>query len=315
MKAALVTAFGEPPRYEDFTEPEATGTHEAVVDVLAVGLHPRVQSQADGSHYTSTDELPLIPGVDGVGRTADGRLRYFVLRDTQFGSMSERTVIDLRRSVELPDGADPVQVAAVMNPAMSSWVALRRRIELGAGQSVMVLAATGSAGQLALRVARRLGAGHVIAVGRGAERLAALDADVTVSLDDDADTIAANLGRAGADVDVVLDYLWGKPTADALYAIIPNRTDDAQPLTWIQIGSVAGLEAPIPSAALRAARLQLIGSGQGSVPTADIVAELGALVAEVAAGTFAVATRTVPLADVTAAWTDAATAERVVIVP
>ena len=61
-----------------------------------------------------------------------------------------------------------------MNPAMSSWVALRRRIEFQPGQSVLVLGATGNAGRLAVQIARHLGAGRVIAAGRAPDRLAAL---------------------------------------------------------------------------------------------------------------------------------------------
>src|SRR6201992_1607896 len=114
MHAAVITSFDEPPSYREFAEPTPQGDHEVLVDVLASGLHRRVRSQADGSHYTSTGELPLVPGVDGVARLADGSLRYFALGDTTHGAMAERTVIDLRRSIELPDGVDPVQVAAGM---------------------------------------------------------------------------------------------------------------------------------------------------------------------------------------------------------
>ena len=155
---------------------------------------------------------------------------------------------------------------------------------------------------MAVQVAKLLGAAHVAAAGRGADKLAglaALGADTLVDLA--RDDAARALGEAGEDVDVVIDYLWGKPTADALDAIIPARTDDARPLTWIQIGSVAGRESPIPSAALRAARLDIVGSGQGAVPTRDIVAELPALAAEIGTGRFRIAARAVPLADVDAA--------------
>jgi NADPH:quinone reductase-like Zn-dependent oxidoreductase len=314
MKAAVVTAFDQPPRYQDFPVPDPSGPHQALVEVVAAGLHPRVRSQADGSHYTSTDELPLVPGIDGVGRTEDGTLRYFILPDTSMGAMAQHTVIDLRRSIALADDSDPVRVAAAMNPAMSSWVALRRRIDFVAGQSVLVLAATGNAGQLAVQVARQLGAAHIVAVGRGAERLAAVDADVRVSLDDSPEVVAANLGDAAKDVDVVLDYLWGTPTADALRTIIPRRCDDGQPLTWVQIGSVAGLESAIPSAALRAAKLQIVGSGQGSVATREILAELPQLVAALDEGVFTVNARPVPLADVEREWSESST-ERVVLIP
>lgn len=88
MKAAVVSSFGTDPRYEEFPSPTAAGDHGTVIDVIAAGLHPRVRSQANGSHYTSTGELPLVPGIDGVGRGADGLLRYFILPDTTMGAMA-----------------------------------------------------------------------------------------------------------------------------------------------------------------------------------------------------------------------------------
>ena len=57
MKAAVVSSFDSAPRYQEFPVPVPVGDHEMLVDVLAAGLHPRVRSQANGSHYTSTDEL------------------------------------------------------------------------------------------------------------------------------------------------------------------------------------------------------------------------------------------------------------------
>jgi NADPH:quinone reductase-like Zn-dependent oxidoreductase len=225
--------------------------------------------------------------------------------------MAEQVVVDRRRTIVLPDDADPVVLAAAMNPAMSSWVALRRRVPDARRERVLVLGATGNAGGLAVQVARHLGARHIVAVGRDEARLAASAADRTVCLDD-----ADALAEAAADVDVVLDYVWGEATAAALRAIVPARADDRQPLTWVQIGSVAGPESPIPSAALRATRLSIVGSGQGSVAASDIVAELEELVAEVGRGTFAVDAVARPLEEVEAAWTeDVAGGERLVVVP
>ncbi len=299
MHAAVVHSFAQPPRYETVPTPEPAGEHEVLVDVLACGLHPRVRSAADGSHYTSTATLPLIPGIDGVGRARSGELLYFVLPDTPHGAMAEQAVVDRRRSAPLAEDVDPATIAAGMNPAMSSWLALRKRIDFAPGASVLVLGATGNAGQMAVQVAKRLGAGSVIAAGRNPERLAALPAlgaDVTVALAGDA------LGGVAADVDVVLDYLWGAPAEAAMIALVTHRADRSRPLEWIQIGSVAGPLASVPSAALRAANLRVLGSGQGSLATETIVAELPALAGELTSGTLDVHATPVALSDVEAAW-------------
>jgi NADPH:quinone reductase-like Zn-dependent oxidoreductase len=257
----------------------------------------------------------MIPGVDGVGRDPEGRLRYFVLHDTNRGSMAEQVVIDSRRSVVLPAGTDVLTVAAAMNPAMASWIALRQRIAFEPGQSVLVL---GTAGQLAVQGARHHGTGHVIAAGRDAERLAALTglgADVTVSLAGDPGPAGRALGEASAEVDVVLDLLWGPATEHNMAAVLTGRADESQPLTWVEIGSMSGLQITLPSAWLRAVRVQLVGSGQGSVSARDIVGELPALAAEISAGAYAIDAVPVPLSQVQAAWNaPVAPGQRVVFV-
>src|SRR3984957_20404407 len=98
MYAAVVTSFDATPAYLEFPRPVAAGSDQMLVDVISSGLHRRVRSQAYGSHYTSTGELPLVPGVDGVARLPDGTLLYFALGDTRSGAMAEHTVIDLRQS-------------------------------------------------------------------------------------------------------------------------------------------------------------------------------------------------------------------------
>ncbi|MEV5961103.1 zinc-binding alcohol dehydrogenase family protein [Kribbella sp. NPDC051952] len=312
MYAAVVRSFAEPPRYQQFPTPTVAGGHEVLVEVVAAGLHPRVRSAANGSHYTSKGELPMIPGIDGVGRTAEGELVYFVAPDDGVGTMAEYAVVDRRRSVVLPVGTDPVAVAAAMNPAMSSWIALRERVRFQPGGSVLILGATGNAGQLAVQVARQLGAGRVVGTGRDPERLellAALGADEVVELSD-----TDGLAKAAADVDVVLDYLWGSPSEQVMPALLTARTDRAEPLTWVQIGSVAARELTLPSYLLRAAALTLVGSGQGSVSPADIVAELPELARLISSGTFTVNPRPRPLAEVEDAWSAvAAPGERVVL--
>lgn len=318
MHAAVVHDYGQPPRCELVDEPTATGEHEEVVDVLAAGLHPRVRSQAAGTHYTSTDELPLIPGVDGVGRRADGSLTYFALAGTTHGSMAERTVIDIRRCLPLPADADPVAVAAAMNPAMSSWTALRRRIRFQPGQSVLVLGATGSAGRLALQTARHLGAARVIAAGRNRTALAALPAlgaDQVIDIESNPDGLAAELREYAADVDVVLDYLWSAPAERMMAALAGARHDKSQALTWVQIGAVAGPEISVPSALLRAVNVQILGNGQGSLSAANLLAELPSLAHEICSGAFSINAQACTLRDVEQVWADSDSAARIVITP
>jgi NADPH:quinone reductase-like Zn-dependent oxidoreductase len=319
MRAAVVTEFDHAPRYLEFADPVIADADEELVDVVAAGLHPRVRSQAAGSHYTSTDELPLIPGIDGVGRRRDGSLVYFVLPDTNRGSMAERVAIDARRSIPLPAGADPVLLAAAMNPGMSSWVALQKRVVFERGQSVLILGATGSAGQLAIQIAKHFGASTVVAAGRGADKLAALPglgADATVDLAAEPEAVAAELAAKAANVDVVLDYLWGAPAEAAIMPLLTGRDDRSRLLSWIQIGAIAGPDIALPSAALRQANVHFMGSGQGSVSARGILETLPSLADEIGRGTFTIDAEARPLADVESIWNEPIrSTERVVLAP
>ena len=319
MHAAVVTSFDEPPHYQRVDVPTPAEDNQVLVDVLAVGLHPRVRTDAAGRHYTSTGELPMTPGVDGVGRTADGRRVFFVSDGGHPGSMAEKAVIDVRRTIPLPDDADIEKIAAAMNPAMSSWVALRRRVPIEAGQGVLVLGATGNAGSMAVQVAKRLGAGRVVGAGRDRDRLHALTgigADDIVQLTEDRDVTAVALAEAAAEVDIVIDYLWSRPAEQAMMALLTGRSDRSRALNWIQIGAVAGPTIELPSVALRSANLRIQGNGQGAVSTEGYLAELPALIDEIDAGALEIRVRAVPLAEVESAWTDPEVAGvRTVLVP
>lgn len=94
------------------------------------------------------------------------------------------------------------------------------------------------------------------------------------------------------------------------------RTDRPKALAWIEIGSVAGADITLPSSLLRAGNLNVMGSGQGSVSTAGIVAELPSLVEEIAFGALAVDAVPVPLDEVEQAWrTPARPGRRAVLTP
>ena len=318
MHAAVVRSFDKAPGYETFEEP-VPAAGEVIVDVVAAALHPRVRSGAAGSHYTSTGRLPLIPGIDGVGRLPDGSRIYFVAPDTAFGTMADRAAVDLSRSIVLPDGTDEVTVAAGMNPAMSSWVALHRRVPLRPGQAVFVLGATGNAGQMAVQIAKYLGAGRIIGAGRDPRRLAALQdlgADEVVSLAGDIHDAAQAVGTAAADVDLVLDYLWGDPATRVIPAVLEQRADRDRELNWLQIGSMAGPEISLPSVALRSANFRIQGSGQGAVSLAGFLSELPALAELLSSGVLSVNALPVPLDQVESVWTTPPdSGQRIVFIP
>ncbi len=316
MHAAVVRSFDHAPRYEDFDLPAPNGEDEVVVKVLAAGLHPRVRSGAAGAHYADERVLPMIPGIDAVGELPDGQRVYCVVHDTPFGTMAEQVIADRRRCVALPAGVDPATIAAAMNPAMSSWIALRMRTQIKPGQSVLVIGATGNAGQMALQVAKRLGAGRLVAAGREIDKLAGSAADQIVGLKGDPAEVARALAEAAAEVDIVLDYVWGEPAVQAMMALAKGRKDRSRPLDWIQIGSVAGPDIALPSALLRSTNLRIMGSGQGSVSARAIVAELPQLVAELAAGSLPVVAESVPLAKVEETWSaKGSEGKRMVFVP
>ena len=308
-KAAVVHAIDQAPRYESFALPE-TG-EGSVVDVLAAAVSPRVRSGASGRHYTSNGIFPLVPGIDGVGRLPDGRRVYFLAADDTIGTMAEQTRADPRLVVALPDHVGASVIAAAMIPAISSWVALTMRAKLQHGQSVLVLGATGTSGQLAVQIAKHLGARHVIGAGRdrdALDRLRALGADDVVELD----AVAA----AASEVDIVLDYLWGTVTTAVMPALCRRRQAESRALDWVLIGSVAGDDVALSSVLLRKRNLRILGSGQGATSTADMFSVAPAVVAAFAAGTLDVQVREVPLAEVERHWsTNAPSGQRLVFVP
>lgn len=320
MKAAVITTSGQPPSYRDIDEPGPVGAGEMLVQVLASGLHHVTRGRASGAHYSSAGELPLVAGIDGVGRGPDGKLRYFVQEPGQPGTMAERTIIDLDHSIELPSDCDQAVIAGAMNPAMASWLALRcrvpsfrKRLPFRKGKQVLILGATGSSGSMAVQVARHLGASQVIAAGRDMDRLSklpALGATDTVTLWDEA------LGALAREVDVVLDFVWGDSSVRVMETVLKQRADRNRPLDWIHVGSMAGDAAPIPGAFLRAAKLQILGSGHGAVTGREILQELPELVKEIARGTFRIDVRRLPLSDVERAWRDdTGNGDRIVFTP
>jgi len=287
MKAAVVHAFDAPPCYTDFAEPVA-GDGEKLVTVTAAALHPIVKGLASGTHYGSTGQLPFVAGVDGVGRLGDGSRVFFGLARPPFGTFAEQSLAANWMTIPLPDKLDDATAAGIANPGMSSWVALSGRAKFVVGESVLILGATGVAGQLAVQIAKLRGARRVVAAGRNPAALAQLKelgADAVISLDQERDgLVEAFRAEVSGGVDVVLDYLWGAP-AEAVFAAIAQKglSRSASRIRYVQIGNSAGATISLPAAVLRSSGLELLGSGFGSASLDQIglaIVEFFSLIAE-----------------------------------
>jgi len=320
MHAAVVESFEAPPRYSTFADP-VPEADELLIDVRAAGLHQLVRGLAAGKHYGSAGKLPFVPGVDGVGVASDGRRVYFLAGRSPFGSMAERSVAARAACLPVPDTLDDVTVAAMMNPAMSSWAALAERAHFARGESVLILGATGTSGQLAVQIARRFGAHRIVGAGRNREALdeaKTLGADAVIPLTDDRDALVAAFRDAIAEhkIDVVLDYLWGAPAETLLAAIAQKGLAHAAPrIRYIQIGSSAGPAISLPGATLRSSGLELLGSGFGSVSMEGIFRTLTAVLHEAARAPFQFHVAPAPLSQVESAWNARNTEGRLVFQP
>ena len=197
MKAAVVFDLAEGPVWADFIEPQpAPG--QTLIDIRAAAMSHVVKARASGSHYSFDGNLPFVPGIDGVGTLPNGQRVYFAFPTAPFGSMAQRAPVALQNCLPVPDALDDVSAAAMANPGMSAWASLVTRAQLQAGETVLINGATGSAGQLAVQIARYLGTKKIIATGRNAQALAALDADVCIQLNADDKTVTEQFSVASA---------------------------------------------------------------------------------------------------------------------
>lgn len=313
MQAAVVSELGQAPRFQSFRDP-APVDGEVSIQVRAAGLHPIVKAITAGAHYIGAGELPAVPGIDGVGVLDDGSRAYFSFVRKPWGTMAERVVAPRRMCLPLPDGISDAQAAAIANPGMSAWLSLKERAGLTQGESVVVMGATGVAGQLALQVARRLGASRVIAVGRNIEAIPAGDADAVIALGQPEEKIReAFAAEAAAGIDVVIDYLWGRPTELLLEGLAKGfRASSTRRTRLVEVGESAGKTIALPGAVLRSIDLVLQGSGFGSVSLERVIDAIPALFSLAASGGLRIDVEPVPLAEVESAWTRVEKGRRIV---
>ena len=321
MKAGIITAAGKTPVYGDFNEPVARSGEE-LITVSASALSQFSKSRSSGSHYSSEGVFPAVAGAEGVGCMADGRRVYFVLPEAPYGALAEKTLVRAERCVPIPDVLDDVTAAAIANPGMSAWAALVARARLQTGEIVLVNGATGTAGRLAVQLAKHLGAANVIATGRNVEELEevkTLGADVVIPFSLGAsDPMGAKkyeealVKEFANGIDVVIDYLWGE-SAKTVIVAIAKAVEDATPVRFVHVGGASREEnIELPGAALRSSAITLMGSGLKSVPMSALKDAIRNVFEAVATANLKIAIKAVPLSEIESTWDDASGRPRVV---
>lgn len=319
MKAAVLLELGKPPRYQDFPEPSPSA-EEALVQVRAASLKPVDKQLAAGTHFASPRELPAICGVDGVGILSDGTRVFFGGARRPYGAMAQQTVVPAAFCFPIPDALDDATAAAIPNPGVSAFLSLTQRAKLAKGETVLIQGATGVTGKLAVQIARQLGARRVIATGRNLqalEKLRDLGADATIPLNQPEDDLrkafALEAGEAG--FNVVIDYVWGRPTEILLSAITrPEFAVINSETRFVQVGESAGPTIALPAAVLRSTALTITGTA--GIPSRDIlVGAMHHVLDGAAKRTLQIETESVPLADIEQAWQRPERGSRLVVIP
>jgi NADPH:quinone reductase len=221
MRAIQITEFGGPEVLilRELDDPAAPEGFE-LIDVSAAGINYADTHQAENS-YLAPAELPLIPGGEVVGTTADGRR---VVALVSGGGYAEKAVAHPVAMWEVPDGVSDAQALALVLQGTTAWHILRTSAQLREGESVVVHAAAGGVGTLAIQLAKRFGAGRVIGVASSEEKrelATRLGADAVV--DAGAEDLKAALKEAngGQGVDVVLEMVGGKTFEQSLSSLAP----------------------------------------------------------------------------------------------
>jgi NADPH2:quinone reductase len=310
VRAAVLRDYGIP-LADDFEEPRA-GVNEAVVQVLAAGLNPVDAAICAGRFYAGRPPLPVIPGREGVG-VLDGRRVYFDAPVAPFGSMAERALINPQSTYEIPEQLEDGVAIALGISGMTAWLALTWRAKLEPGEHVLVLAASGVLGQIAVQAARLLGAARVVAAARspeGLERCLQLGADAAVRLGEPEDLPAALSEAAQGRIDVVVDPLFGEPFLAAVDAASPGAR-------IVQLGAGASAEATLASASVRGKLLVIMGHTYFLAP-AEIKREAYRRLSQAAAAAeLRIDSQPIPLEEVGTAWERLAAGShrKIVLVP
>ncbi len=307
MKAAVLHALGQPPRFEEFPNP-TPNPGEVIVHVKAASIKNLDKMTARGTHYDSLSQFPAIVGTDGVGLLEDGSRVFCGGSRRPYGMMAEQAVVSRQRCMPIPDGVGDAIAAALPNPALSSWLPLVWRAQLKPGETVLILGATGVAGKLAIQIAKILGANRVVAAGRNERVLKSLpdlgaDATISLSLPDEELTAAFAREAQKGNLDVILDFVWGHPT-EVLLNVLTGHDFQRVSLRnrLVEIGEMAGPTITLRAEALRSSGVEIYGSGGGIIPPATIFETLPKVWELAIAGKLKIDIETVPLSDIENAW-------------
>jgi NADPH2:quinone reductase len=311
VRAARIPELGAEPRVEEIADPEPANGRE-LVEVLAAALNPLDINIAAGRFYGGHPPVPYVPGSEGVVRRDGARFHAFgdglgIARD---GTLAELAAVAEGTLVEVPDGVDDAQAVAFGIAGIIAWSAVAWRVEVGPGDRVLVLGATGAVGTIAVQAARLLGAERIVAAGRDTERLARaaeLGADETVQLDggeDLADRLRAAAGGEGPNV--IVDPLWGDAAATASEAAAPGAR-------IVHLGQSAGPTASFASAAVRGKELSILGVSNFARSRDERRALYHELLEHVRSGEIRLDVETFPLEQVDEAWRRQAAGAKVVV--
>jgi NADPH2:quinone reductase len=227
MRAVQITRFGGPEVLDIVDVPEPTpGPGQKLYDVSTAGLNFADTHQIENS-YLAQQQLPLIPGAEFVGTPVGGGQRVVGLLEG--GGYAEKVVAHDFLTWPVPDGVTDEQALAVVLQGATAWHLLRTSADMAEGESVVVIAGAGGVGSLAIQLARRWGAGRVIATASSAEKRALTEelgahASVDPALaDDDPKTFTAALREAngGKKVDIVLEMTGGNVFDGSMSALAP----------------------------------------------------------------------------------------------
>ncbi len=221
MRAIHLTEFGGPEKLVVSQQPEPIPAEgEEVLDVLAAGINYADTHQTEDS-YLAKQTLPLIPGSEVVVRGSDGsRLLGFV----SGGGYAERIAANPKHLFRIPDGVSNADALTTLVQGATAWHLLRTSAHLAEGESVVVHAGAGGVGTIAIQLAKRWGAGRVIATASSDEKRAlALDLGADAAIDSNSNDLAVALKQAndGRGVDVVLEMTGGTVFDQSLRALAP----------------------------------------------------------------------------------------------